>query len=110
MKIKISINKSAGKSRDWSFREGTDLIKGNTRILALSHSGMVIQAGIDANESIEKQDYAVTEFGRMVDCYAISLENDERQQYYRKNQSETHTFGLGIKPVSEEKIKALFDD
>lgn len=58
-------------------------IKGNIQLLALERSGLVLQAGIDANESIETQDYAVSNLGRMVDKYAISLENDERQRYYK---------------------------
>lgn len=57
-------------------------IKGNTQILALERSGLMIQAGIDANEAVEAQSYIVTTFGRMVDQYALSLNSDDRQQFY----------------------------
>ena len=60
----------------------TDVIKGNTQLLALERSGLVLQAGIDANESIESQNYAVSTLGEMVDKYAISLDDDERQKFY----------------------------
>lgn len=63
--------------------ENTNVIRGNIQLLALERSGLVIQAGIDANESIETQNYAVSNLGRMVDNYAISLEDDNRQNYYK---------------------------
>lgn len=59
--------------------ENTNVIKGNMQLLALERSGLVLQAGIDANESIESQNYAVSNLARMVSNYAISLEDDERQ-------------------------------
>lgn len=43
----------------------------------------MIQARLDANESIETQKYAVTTLGRMVDRYALSLESEARQKFYR---------------------------
>lgn len=90
--------------------ESTDIIKGNINILALSRSGLVIQAGIDGNESVEKQDYVITDFGRMVDRYAISLENDERQRFYKTNQFKSANLDLQIGAISEDEINALFDD
>ena len=60
------------------------VIKGNMQILALERSGLAIQAGIDANESIESQGYAISSLGRMVDRYAISLESEERQRFYKQ--------------------------
>ena len=45
---------------------------------------LVLQAGMDANEGIESQNYVVSSLGRMVDRYAISLENENRWSLYSK--------------------------
>lgn len=59
-------------------------IKGNIQLLALERSGLVLQAGMDANEGIESQNYVVSSLGRMVDRYAISLGKENRQSLYNK--------------------------
>ena len=63
-----------------------ETIEGNTQIIALAQVGLMISAGIDANRSIEKQDYAVTDFGIMVDRYALSLDDEERLKYWRNHE------------------------
>ena len=60
------------------------LIQGNTQVIALSQSGLMISAGIDANRSAEDQDYDVTSFGILVDRYALSLNDEERWEYWRE--------------------------
>lgn len=62
----------------------SNTIKGNIQILALERSGLVIQAGIDAEENIESQNYVVSSLGRMVDRYSISFENEEHHRYFEQ--------------------------
>lgn len=89
--------------------ENTSVIRGNIQLLALERSGLVIQAGIDANESIETQNYSVSNFGRMVDHYAISLEDDNRQNYY-KNEVVQHKLEVDLPTISNEDIEKLLDE
>lgn len=85
----------------------SNVIKGNIQILALERSGLVLQAGIDANESIEAQNYAISNLGRMVDKYAISLEDEERQKFYKK-EVEQHMLEVDLPTISNEEIDKLF--
>ena len=87
--------------------ENTNIIRGNMQLLALERSGLVLQAGIDANESIESQNYAISNLGRMVDNSAISLEDDERQQYY-KNEVEQHKLEVDLPTATKQDIDKLF--
>lgn len=63
-----------------------DVIKGNTQIIALAQSGLMISAGTDADRSVEDQDYAVTRFGIMVDRYALSYTDEERWKYWKSRE------------------------
>lgn len=83
-------------------------IRGNIQLLALERSGLVLQAGIDVNEDIESQDYAVSKLGRMVDNYAISLENEERQKFY-KNDIKMQKLDVDLPTISHEEISKLFE-
>lgn len=85
--------------------------KGNITIHALTNLGLMIQCGIDCNEDIEKQDYAFTELGFLVDRYALSYDNEERQKFYTNYYSATK-FKLEnvIEPISSADIKKLFDE
>jgi len=84
------------------------VIKGNMQILALERSGLAIQAGIDANEGIESQGYAISSLGRMVDRYAISLESEERQRFY-KQKSKKHNMEVDLPTASAEDVQKLFE-
>ena len=88
--------------------ENKNVIKGNIQLLALERSGLVIQARIDTNENIETQYYAVSNLGRMVDNYAISLDNDDRQNYY-KNEAEQYKLEVGFPTMSKEEIYKLLE-
>ena len=77
-----------------------DVIKGNTQIIALAQSGLMISAGTDANRSVEDQDYAVTSFGIMVDRYALSLDDEERWAYWKSRDGQQN--GLNFKTNSAE--------
>lgn len=85
-----------------------NIIKGNMQILALERSGLVLQAGIDANESIETQGYAVSSLGRMVDCFAISLEDEERQKHYEKEVIQQN-LAVDLPTASDEDIRKIFE-
>ena len=39
--------------------------------------------------NIEKQVYSVTKLGKMVDRFALSLDNNEHKLFYKKNEMET---------------------
>jgi hypothetical protein len=88
----------------------TGEIKGNIQVLALARSGLMIQAGIDGNTDVEAQDYVVTKFGNLVDQYALSLEDEERQKWYKKTVLKKAEMRLGIPTASDEDIKNLFLD
>lgn len=88
--------------------ENKNVIKGNIQLLALERSGLVIQARIDTNENIETQYYAVSNLGRMVDNYAISLDNDDRQNYY-KNEAEQYKLEVEFPTMSKEEIYKLLE-
>lgn len=88
--------------------ENKNVIKGNIQLLALERSGLVIQARIDTNENIETQYYAVSNLGRMVDNYAISLDNDDRQNYY-KNEAEQYKLEVWFPTMSKEEIYKLLE-
>lgn len=77
-----------------------DVVKGNTQIIALSQSGLMISAGIDANRSAEDQDYAVTSFGIMVDRYALSYADEERWKYWKQKEGQQN--GLNFKTNTTE--------
>lgn len=68
-----------------------DVVKGNTQIIALAQSGLMISAGTDANRSVEDQDYAVTSFGMMVDRYALSLNDEERWNYWKNREKQDYS-------------------
>lgn len=59
--------------------------RGNMNVLSLARSGLMIDAGIDANADVENQIYVFSSLGRLVDQYAISFENDERFNWYKNN-------------------------
>ena len=83
--------------------------RGNVQILALERSGLMIMAGIDANESVETQNYVFTTLGKMVDRYAISFENDERMLWHKENSKTNELFDNGITEITTEEIDELFD-
>lgn len=83
--------------------------KGNTQIIALAQNGMMITAGIDANRGIEEQNYGVTDFGYMIDQWALSLDNDERQKWYRQNKRSKLNLN-GPRPMSEEEISNILKE
>ena len=86
----------------------SNIIKGNIQILALERSGLVLQAGIDANEGIESQGYAISSLGRMVDNFAISLEDEERQRYYKKEAGQPK-LEVDLPTATDEDIQKLFE-
>lgn len=110
MRLLGYIDKADSKQKvDYYINATRSLLMGNIQLLALERSGLVIQAGIDANESIETQNYSVSNFGRMVDHYAISLEDDNRQNYY-KNEVVQHKLEVDLPTISNEDIEKLLDE
>ncbi|MCF0237139.1 MAG: hypothetical protein HUK24_00955, partial [Sphaerochaetaceae bacterium] len=60
----------------------------NLNVLALSQYGLMILSEIKET-NIEKQVYSVTKLGKMVDRFALSLDNNEHKLFYKKNEMET---------------------
>lgn len=92
-------------------KENKEIFQGNTAILALNRTGMMIIAGADGNKGVEEQDYTITTLGYMVDRYVLSLNNEEKQRLYKKS------YDLGeVKyqsdnaPIPNEEIDKMFDD
>lgn len=69
-----------------SIIEKAETIVGNVQVQALSQSNLTILAGMDAKASVEEQDYTVTELGFYVDRFALSLDDGDRQLWYRNAQ------------------------
>lgn len=88
--------------------ENTSTVRGNMQLLALERSGLVIQAGIDANEDIESQNYAVSNLGRMVDNYALASESTEQKNNY-KNEMRQRKLEVDLPIASEEDIYKMFE-
>ena len=92
-------------------KENKEIFQGNTAILALNRTGMMIIAGADGNKGVEEQDYTITTLGYMVDRYVLSLNNEEKQRLYKKSydlgevkyQSDNAT-------IPNEEIDKMFDD
>ena len=77
---------------------GEEPIPGNTKIIGLAQSGLMITSGMDGNKTPEEQEYIVTKFGKMVDMYALSLDDEERYQKWKKQGGQNNkNFSLGIK-------------
>lgn len=83
--------------------------KGNIQIFSLVQTGLFMQAGINANEKIDMQDYAISPLGRMVDRYALSLEDEKRQKFYKKN-IEQPQFLAELPTISGEEIEKMFNE
>lgn len=77
---------------------GEEPIPGNTKIIGLAQSGLMITAGMDGKKTPEDQDYVVTKFGKLVDMYALSLDEEERYQKWKKQGEQADkNFSIGIK-------------
>lgn len=79
---------------------------GNTQILALSRSGLMISAGIDADADVEEQQYHVSTLGFMVDKYALSLSNERRQ----KMENAGNRKFIGPMTTSDDRIMAMIEE
>lgn len=79
-------------------KENKEIFQGNTAILALNRTGMMIIAGADGNKGVEEQDYTITTLGYMVDRYVKSYDLGEV-----KYQSDNA-------PIPNEEIDKMFDD
>lgn len=79
-------------------------LTGNVNVQALANIGAVIIAEIDANADVEKQTYVVIKFGQILDKYALSVMDDERQGDYRENNKKQHTFDFGFEPIREDEM------
>lgn len=86
----------------------TDILAGNISLLALARAGLVLQNGLDGNKNVESQYYAVSSFGRMVDQYAISFEDDDRRKKY-KNTFEIPKLAVEPLDMPDKDIDDLFD-
>lgn len=84
---------------------------GNIQILALSRTGLMIEAGIDANSDVENQKYVFTTLGKMVDQYAISIDNEERYKWHDRSNKNTRMYDIGdigMEAITTDEINKLF--
>ena len=86
-----------------------DELNGNANVHSLANIGAVILAGIDGNADAEEQTYVVTEFGQIIDQYALSVMDGERQKYYNERLKRQHTFDTGIEPMSAEEMTRILN-
>lgn len=59
-------------------------LSGCTAVHALVRVGAMISAGVNGEKEAENQDYYITEFGRLIDRYALSYNDDDREKEYKK--------------------------
>lgn len=78
-------------------------IRGNINIHALERSGLVISAGNDYEADFENQLYAISELGYMVDRFSLSIDDDERQNWYRERDKEVSIYGHNSVRVDESR-------
>lgn len=82
---------------------------GNSQVLALYRAGLMVSAGIDANEDVERQPYTFASLGNMVDQFAISYGNMDRFQWHVENNRKIE-FDTGMEEASDEEIFSLFEN
>lgn len=56
---------------------------GGIQIIALASSGLMILTDEDYNRGAEEQGYNVSTLGHMVDCFALSFDDDDRIKWYK---------------------------
>lgn len=85
-------------------------IPGNTQIIALARSGLMLMAGTDSNRAVEEQDYIVTEFGTIVDRYALSFDDEERMAEWKRREKDNNkmSFKTNAAEVLEDKNLLVF--
>ena len=89
-------------------KEGT--FKGDIKIHALERTGLMISAGIDAELDVEEQEYYISSLGYMVDRYALSTNDENREKWYKKHElNKKQRKFSGPTEVSEEEIKTLVE-
>ena len=86
-----------------------DKLSGNANVHSLANVGAVILAGIDSNAGVEEQTYIITEFGRTIDQYALSVGDFDRQIYYQEGLKKQHVFDTGIVDINNEEIDLMFN-
>ena len=57
------------------------------RVQSLVRTGLMVSAGLDLNAYIEEQKYYVSSLGRIVDRFAISMDDEKRENWYREKWS-----------------------
>lgn len=88
--------------------------KGNIRVHALVRAGLMISAGIDAEADIEEQDYEISTLGYVVDQFVLSINDENRWNWYKTKSPKGIRMFNGPQPASDEEVAALmeqlFDD
>lgn len=85
-------------------------IECNSSVLALMNNGLMIQAGIDANKSVEQQEYSFTKLGKDVDQFALSLNDEKRMKEHNDGEFKSPNYNTGIEVLSENDIDDMFQD
>ena len=81
----------------------------NMNVYALAQGGMMIQAGIDGNKGVEDQEYVVSSLGFAVDRYALSIDNEDRQNWYDKDGHLKERPYSAPTAATDEEIQKLID-
>ncbi len=81
-------------------------IKGSIRVHALARVGLMISAGIDAQADVEEQEYYISSLGLILDEFALSLEDENRQAWYKTHSRAARQFESPM-ALSDEEIKKM---
>jgi len=61
---------------------------GDIRIMSLAQSGLMISSTIMVGRPIEEQGYSITRLGFLVDRYALSFDDEERQNIWKQREAD----------------------
>lgn len=61
---------------------------GDIRIMSLAQSGLMISSTIMVGRSIEEQGYSITRLGFLVDRYALSFDDEKRQNIWKQREAD----------------------
>ena len=89
----------------------SETYKGNIQVQALERSGLMITSEVNPNVDIEEQEHIISTLGYLVDEYAVSFDNNDRQEWYKKHCVQyRRNIDLNLRTMSNQEIDNLLND
>lgn len=83
-------------------------IEGNDNIFGLLKEGLVISAGTDPNNGINRQYYGISDLGVAADRYAISLDDEDHWERHKSFKNDVPILSGIISEKQWEEIEKLY--